>query len=141
MKVLGSSHIILKTKSANIKTEALVTTNLAHPMLLSWHGLLKLKIIDKQFPNRTVLFVESSTHLEILDRYQSIFKDNLDSKPMLSKKVHLFLKPNATPYRVSAARQISLRCREPAEAYIKELLENNVTVSYTHLTLPTIYSV
>ena len=45
---------------------------------------------------------------------------------MLTEKVHLFLKPNAVPYRVSAARQIPLRFREPAEACIKELLAKNV---------------
>ena len=45
---------------------------------------------------------------------------------MLTEKVHLFLKPNAVPYRVSAAKQIPLRFREPAEACIKELLAKNV---------------
>ena len=49
-----------------------------------------------------------------------------DAEPMLFEKVHLFLKPNATPYHTSAARQIPLRFREPAEACIKELLKKNV---------------
>ena len=45
---------------------------------------------------------------------------------MLSKQVHLFLKPYATPYCVSAGQQIPLRFREPAEACVKELLAKKV---------------
>ena len=35
----------------------------------------------------------------------------------------------ATPFRVSAARQIPLQFREPAEACVKELLAKNVITS------------
>ena len=125
MTVLGSSQIFLKTKSTIIRTEAFVTTNLAHPMLLSWHDLIRLNVISSNFP-QTVNSVASSTCLEILDKYPSVFRDTLDSQPMLSEKVHLFLNPNATPYRVFVARQIPLRFRAPAEACIKELLNKNV---------------
>ena len=118
MQVLGSSKVIMYTKSRSIKTEALVTTNLAYPVLLSWHDLIRLKIIDEHFP-QTANSVTTSTRLQILDKYPTVFKDNVDSKPMLTEKVHLFLKPNAVPYRVSAARQIPLRFREPAETCIK----------------------
>ena len=45
---------------------------------------------------------------------------------MISEQVHLFLKPNATPYRVSAAQQIPLRFREPAEACVKERMAKKV---------------
>ena len=112
--MLGSTQIVLWT-TANVNTQALVTANLAHTMLLSWHDLIKLKIINNQFLNPTALSMESSTRSEIPERYPKVFNDTLDSEPMLSEQVHLFLKPNATPYCMSAARQISLRFREPAE--------------------------
>ena len=90
-----------------------MTTNLAHPvLLLSWHELIRLNVIDEHFP-QTVNSVTTSTRLQILDKYHTVFKDNFDNKPMLTEKVPLFLKPNAVPYRVSAARQILLRFREP----------------------------
>ena len=123
MTALGSTQIMLRTKTANVNTQALVTTNLARPMLLSWHDLIRLKIINNHFPNPTALPVESSTRSEILERYPKVFKDTLDSELMLSEEVHLFLIPNATPYRLSAARQILLRFREPAEAFVKKLME------------------
>ena len=66
MTVLGSTQIILKTKTADVKTQALVTTSLAHPPLLSWHDLIKLNIIENKFPNPSALSVESSMHSDIL---------------------------------------------------------------------------
>ena len=125
MKVLGTSKILMTTRTRTVPTEAIVTTNLAHPVLLSWHDLIRLKVIDENFP-LSANTVTTSTRLEILDAYPTVFQDTLDSKPMLTEKVHLFLKPNAVPYRVSAARQIPLRFREPAEACIKELLAKQV---------------
>ena len=50
MQVLGSSKVITSTKTKYVKTEALVTTNLVHPVLLSWHDLIWLKVIDEHFP-------------------------------------------------------------------------------------------
>ena len=113
MQVLGSSKILMTTRSRTVKTEALVTTNLAHPVLLSWHDLIRLKVINENFP-QSANSVTTATRLQILNTYSTVFQDTLDSRPMLTEKVHLFLKPNAVPYRVSAARQIPLRFREPA---------------------------
>ena len=69
MTVLGSTNIILKTKTKTVPSQALVTTNLAHPVLLSWHNLIGLGIIDKKFPSPLALSVESSTRQEILDKF------------------------------------------------------------------------
>ena len=78
MQVLGSSKVIMYTKSRSIKTEALVTTNLAHAVLLSWHDQIRLKVIDEHFP-QTANSVTTSTRLQILDKYPTVFKDNLDN--------------------------------------------------------------
>ena len=123
--MLSSSKVIMSTKTKSVKTEALVTTNLAHPVLLSWHDLIRLKVIDEHFPH-TENSVTTTVRLQILDKYSTVFQDTLQNTPMHSEKVHLFLKPNAVPYRVSAARQIPLRFREPAEACIEELLAKQV---------------
>ena len=49
MQVLGSSKILMIARSRTVPTEALVTTNLAHPVLLSWHDLIRLKVINENF--------------------------------------------------------------------------------------------
>ena len=90
MQVLGTSKILMITRSRTVPTEAIVTTNLAHPVLLSWHDLIRLKVIDENFP-LSANTVTTSTRLEILDAYPTVFQDTLDSKPMLTEKVHLFL--------------------------------------------------
>ena len=105
MQVIGTSKILMITRSRTVPTEAIVTTNLAHPVLLSWHDLIRLKVIDGKFP-LSANTVTTSTRLEILDTYPTVFQDTLDNNPMLTEKVHLFLKPNGVPFRVSAARQI-----------------------------------
>ena len=55
-----------------------------------------------------------------------MFRDELSLTPMKSEQVYLNLKLNATPFRVSAARQIPLQFRDPAEACVKELLAKQV---------------
>ena len=50
MQVLGTSKILMITRSRTVPTEAMVTTNLAHPVLFSWHDLIRLKVIDENFP-------------------------------------------------------------------------------------------
>ena len=99
---------------------------MAHPVLLSWHDLIGLGITDNKFPSPLALSVESSTRQKILDKFPSVFKDSLGTEPMSTEQVHLHLRPNATPFRVSAARQIPLRFCEPAEACIKELLNKKI---------------
>ena len=93
--------------------------------LLSSPDLIRLNVRDEHFP-QTVNSVTTSTRLQILEKYPTVFKDNLDNNPMLTEKVHLFLKPNEVPYHVSATRQIPLRFREPADTCIKELLAKHV---------------
>ena len=92
MQVLGSSKVIMYTRSRSIKTEALVTTNLAHPVLLSWHDLIRLNVIDEHFP-QMVNSVTMSTRLQILDKYPTVFKDNLDNNPMLTERYTYFSNP------------------------------------------------
>ena len=99
-----------------VYTKALVTTNLAHPVLLSWHDMIRLGIIDNSFPRPSTLSVESLTPLDIISRFPKVFKDELNQEPMKSEQIYLHLKPNATPFRVPAARQIPLRFRDLAEA-------------------------
>ena len=133
MAVLGSTNIILKTKTHRVQTQALVTTGLAHPVLLSWHDLIGLGIINNCFPAPLAMSAKQPARWEIstltnniIERFPAVFQDSLGDKPMSTEEVHLHLRQNATPFRVSAARQIPLRFREPAEACVKELLMINI---------------
>ena len=124
--VLGSAKVMFSTSTCTIPSTVLVATDMTHPVLLSWHDMIKLAIIPASFPWPTVASVETSVRGQILTAFPSVFSDELGVKPINSEKVHLHLKDNATPYRVSAARQIPLRFKEPAEACVKELLNKGV---------------
>ena len=69
MRVLGSSNIALILSTGRVFSKALVTLNLAHPVLLSWHGLIRLGIIHNSFPRPSALSVETSTRLDILRKF------------------------------------------------------------------------
>ena len=126
MTVLGSSQIALITKIGTVFSKALVTSNLAHPVLLSWHDLIRLRVIINTFPRPSAFSAETSSRLDILRQLPKVFRDELTLTPMKSEKVHLHLKLNATPFRVLAARQIPLQFRGAAVATIKELLTKQV---------------
>ena len=93
MKVLGTTKILMTTRTRTVPTEAIVTTNLAHPVLLSWHDLIRLKVIDENFPLSANIVV-INTRLEILDAYPTVFQDSLDSNPMPVSYTHLTLPTN-----------------------------------------------
>ena len=76
--MLGSSNIALITNTGTVFSKALVTSNLAHPVLLLWHDLNCLGVIQNTFPRPSALSVESSTKLDILGRFPKVFKDELN---------------------------------------------------------------
>ena len=69
---------MMTTRTRTVPTEAIVTTNLAHPVLLSWHDLIRLKVIDENFPLSATI-VAVNTRLDILDAYPTVFKGYLTS--------------------------------------------------------------
>ena len=100
MTVLGSSQIALVTRTGTVFSKALVTSNLAHPVLLSWHDLICLGVNNNVFPRPSALSVETSSRFDILRQFPKVFQDELSITPQKSEEVHLHLNPNATPFRV-----------------------------------------
>ena len=75
MTVLGSPPIALITKTGTVFSKALVTSNLTHPVLLSWHDLIRLGVIHSTFPRPSALSVETSSRLDILRQFPKVFRD------------------------------------------------------------------
>ena len=50
MSILGESDIILKSDAHSTKTRALVSSEMKHTVLVSWHDLMRLKTIPEEFP-------------------------------------------------------------------------------------------
>ena len=64
--------------------------------------------------------------LKVITKFEDIFRDTLTEQPMSGDPVQIHLKDNAKPFRVSVARQIPLRFREPADKAIQQLMDNKV---------------
>ena len=131
VNVLGTAKVHIANKSANIVvTTVIVANGMSHPALISWHDMIRLKMLPSQFPAFTAALSSSSIQSYIFEKFPNVFKDSLTEEPMRTDPVHIHLKENYVPYRVTSARQIPLRFREKADECVQ-------AVSYTHLTLPT----
>ena len=83
MTVFGSFQIALVTRTGTVFSKALVTSNLAHPVLLSWHDLILLGVINNTFPRPSTLSVETSSKFDILRQLPKVLKDELNITPMM----------------------------------------------------------
>ena len=67
MKVDGSSDVILRSNTTSTSTTALVSPELKHTILVSWHDLISLGVIPDSFPALSVL----SSHYSIISSFGS----------------------------------------------------------------------
>ena len=58
--------------------------------------------------------------------FPQVFSDTLDDRPMCAENMKIYLKENATPYRVSATRPIPLRFQEPANLEIEKYIKSGI---------------
>ena len=109
------------------RTYAIVATGVSHPALISWHDLKYLGVISSTFPNAICSLV-TPTQLRdnILNKFPTVFRDTITEAPMTGKPVHIHIKPNAVPFRISVARQIPLRFQDLAEKSIQHLLDSKI---------------
>ena len=126
VNVLGTAKVHIANKSANIVTTVIVANNMSHPALISWHDMIRLKMLPSQFPAFTAAVSSTSIQNYIFEKFSNVFKDSLTEEPMRTDPVHIHLKDNYVPYRVTSARQIPLRFREKADECVQELIKKSV---------------
>ena len=86
------------------------------PIVLLLVGLQQLGVIPRSFPQVNACSPAASDTLKTktVSKFSNVFRDSLTEEPMSGTPVHIHLKENSRPFRVSVARQIPLRFREPA---------------------------
>ena len=126
VQIYGTARLRIQNQNNEIVSTVIVAENMSHPALISWHDLMSLKIISPQFPALVAQLDSTSLREETILKYPKVFQDRLTEVPMFTDPVHIHLKDGATPFRVSAARQIPLRFREPAEICVQELVKKGV---------------
>ena len=135
MKCEGEATI--KVKSDDGKTaviDALVSSECKDEMLVSWHDLVALSVLPKDFPRaldvQGAARVRKSTTeagMEALKReYSDVLSDKLKPEPIKCPPMKIRLKPNAVPKKILHTRQVALHLKEAADDELKELLEAQV---------------
>ena len=112
----------------NVSTSicAIVVSKLHKNLLISWQDLISLQVINKNFPAQLqeVHSVQqeqfNSTRAQIIDKFQDIFSDDLNPKPMEipGKSMHIYLQQNAVPNTISIARLVPLSMQGAATQVI-----------------------
>jgi hypothetical protein len=118
---------------------AYVTSDLKDEFILSWHHLISLGVIPKNFPNvhaRTCSSSMSTDHsdisraiIPIFDQYSSVFEQPSQKlMPMVGKPMHIYLKEdiNIKPTHVTVARNIPFAYRDKAEQEISFMVSSGI---------------
>ena len=124
ISVLGQARLYLQLKDKTTVTQAIVAHGVSHPALISWHDLRYLGVISSAFPSASCSAISpSKLRDEIFSSFPTVYRDEITETPMVGDPVKIHLKDNATPFRISVARQIPLRFQEQAEKAIQNLLD------------------
>ena len=168
MPVTGTTSLTSGANGVSYRIHTLVSSSITEDMLVSCNDLIGLEIIPRNFPNVRIQNCRSIQQFKdiLIGESPTLLRDDLNPEPMKTDKpMHITLLPGATPKKFLSARRVPLRYEKEAAKTIKELIDRGVitpvndtsdwcspaffvpkadnirAVSYTHLTLPTIYSV
>ena len=127
MNVLGQAKLYLQHREKSTVTSVIVASGVSHPALISWHNLRYLGVISSTFPN-ALCFTVSSSQLRdtVLQTFPTVYRDVISETPMVGPPVHIHLRDNTVPFRISVARQIPLRFQEQADIAIQQLLDAKI---------------
>ena len=113
MDLLGEADVALCNEKHSVISTVLIARDINHSALISWVDLQKLCVIPKSFPAVVAAAVTyNDIKTKTIAAFPQVFSDTLDDRPMSAEKMKIYLKENATPYRVSAPRPIPLRFQE-----------------------------
>ena len=123
MDLLGEADVALCNEKYSVISTVLIARDINHSALISWVDLQKLCVIPKSFPAVVAAAVTyNDIKTKTIAACPQVFSDTLDDRPMSAEKMKIYLKDNATPYRVSAPRPIPLRFQEPANSEIEKYI-------------------
>ena len=104
MNVLGQAQLKMQNKDKTTTTFVIVTSQVSHPALISWHDLKYLGVISSSFPHaQCSLITNNQLKEEILLKFPTVCRDSISETPMAGNPVHIHLKVNSIPYRIYVA--------------------------------------
>ena len=139
MGVVGHAELKFSLNDASAIVNAIVSTDLRDDVLVSWHDLIRLRLLPPNFPcqgparARVVSSNRDMLKDILLAKFPVVLSDELSHVPMSADKpMHVYLKTeNIKPVRVSAPRKVPIRYQAEAEKTIKDLTNRGVIVAVT----------
>jgi hypothetical protein len=125
MRVLGTTTF----KVLKHKVHALICKDLSDTILLSWHDMVALKIIPRNFPAAARQVNVTELTDELKDTFKDVLDDHLGPETSMTgppMRIHLRTDKPITPARFLTARKIPLHLQEGADAVVNQLLEKGV---------------
>ena len=163
MEITGITKITLQIGKHKSSRTAIIVRNLNHKILIGWKSCIELALIPTNFPQqmrtdgKPILVPDNCTNKECNETYsmstasrnsltpkeiavaltkefRSVLSDELSTKPMKARPMHIHIKTVYKPYRTTVARTIPKRYEAPAKTAIKELIKRGVIIPVTEPT-------
>ena len=119
--------------------DALVTSSMTSEVIISWHDLITLGVLQANFPSTadSVAAVvqprqQQCEHKKVADillqEFADVFKDRINPEPMAGGPMTIHLREDVEikPKKCLTARQIPIHMQDDANALIKRLLEEKI---------------
>ena len=126
MKCEGQAFIRIN----GVRTKALVSSSVKNDILLSLKDMKRLGIVEETFPCLPVRSTKIENFGEIIEEIQNEFgdviKDTLGQAPMKGQPMHIHLKDNAVPTKITTARKTPIHWLGPSSQAIERLIQQDI---------------
>ena len=126
MDIIGEAEIVFKYDGLVHRTFTLVARGMEFTCLIAWHDLQPLQVISNSFPSGISAATSHDFTSTVVADFPSVFKHELGEAPMSVPKMSIHLTENYVPYRISTARQVPLRFKNPAKKVVSDLINARV---------------
>ena len=128
-------------ESANVIVYAIISPDISREILLGYEALRNLEVIPPSFPmakfsatdNATAIAIDTLKN-KLCTEFKDVIRDSLPAKPMKGPPMHIQLKENAIPYKITTARKTPRHWQQAADTIVNELLRKNVLARVDHPT-------
>ena len=137
MAVNGHTKVTAEANGVTTNMDILISDDIQENMLVSCDDLIKLQVIPEGFPNVLIKKCRAISDYKsiLIEEYPNVLSDELSPTPMKTEKpMHIHLRRNATPTKVTSARRVPLRYEAEANKTIEELIKRKVIVPETGTT-------
>ena len=149
MNSRGEIVLIIIANGRLCTTNAIISNDCVHDIIIAWHDLVDLECISPFFPyskpptnasapndpvspsyNAEVHtadgIIQDNMKKKLKQQFKETVKNDIDKKPMKAEPLKIFLTDDAVPRRCLTVRQTPIHMQEEAEKLVQSLLDANI---------------